>query len=95
VSDRPVRAWFDDVRIESEMQAEDVAPGETVSVSLLVIAEPSVLAGKAGVARVPLIISDDRGFADTQDCKILGPMNIKAAPSTPAPDAAPDEETTP
>lgn len=64
-------------RVEPMADAAGVGPGETRSIPLRVIAEASVLAGRSGVARLPIRISDDGGYETVREVKFLGPMSIR------------------
>lgn len=66
-------------RVESDAEITDLAPGDTASARLLVIAHPESLVGKGGSLRVPITVSDDAGFVTTDHCKFLGPLNLTAA----------------
>lgn len=86
---------MDGFRVETDAEIIDLAPGDTASARLLVIAHPEVLIGKGGSLRVPITVSDDAGFVTTDHCKFLGPLNLTAAleqaeklstPSQPTPD---------
>ncbi|MEM7754956.1 MAG: 4Fe-4S dicluster domain-containing protein [Planctomycetota bacterium] len=86
---------IDGFRLMIEGDATNIEPGETRSVTLLIIAQPEAMVGKAGVARVPIEIADDDGFTTTQESKFLGPMRvmIPAETQTETPSAAPAETT--
>lgn len=65
--------------IESQETITDLAPSETASARLLIVAHPSVLVGKGGSLRFPIIIHDDAGFTASATSKFLGPLNLTNA----------------
>ena len=69
----------DGFRIQTDSVIENLAPEETASATLLLIAEPEALVGEGGSLRVPIRIRDDAGFETIQQCKFLGPLNLTAA----------------
>jgi cytochrome c oxidase accessory protein FixG len=74
-----VEPAMDGFRIETEGMTESLAPGETDSINLVLIAQPGALVGGEGSLRVPLTVRDDAGFETTQTAKFLSPLNLTKA----------------
>ncbi len=74
-----VESLTEGFRVETEYTVENLAPGDTDSARLIVIAQPGALVGTGGSLRVPLLIRDEAGWASTRECKFLGPLNLTAA----------------
>ena len=66
-------------RVETETPVDSLAPGETASARLLIIAQPEALVDQGGSLRVPITIRDEQGFETTRYCKFLAPLNLTAA----------------
>jgi cytochrome c oxidase accessory protein FixG len=73
----------DGLTLQAENDLIEVAPGETVSERILVLADPEFFSGTDGSKEIRVRIADDSGFETSARYKMLGPIARGGAGDTP------------